>query len=104
MKSIRWGIALLACYIIMIASAFSWVAIYSHLLQPGLSMEHYHAYAEQTAPWVALIVGIPAFFGAGWWIARKAGANPWGTTTAMVLLPNIGFGVTRRALVKASRN
>ncbi|MBL8520486.1 MAG: hypothetical protein JNK75_07410 [Betaproteobacteria bacterium] len=89
LKSVRWGLAVLAlllCYLITVACAFGWVAIYGHLIHPGQPDAHYHAYAQLSTPWVALITGIPVFFGAGWWIARKATENPTGTALAMVLL------------------
>lgn len=53
-----------------IACAIGWVAIYSHLINAGQPLEHYQAYAQQSAPWVAVIAGAPIFYAAGRWIAR----------------------------------
>ena len=55
---------------VQIACVFGWVAIYSHLINPGQQLDHYQAYAQQSAPWVAVIAGFPIFYAASRWIAR----------------------------------
>jgi len=50
-REIRWGRALAAFAAAeagTIAAAFGWVAVYSHLLNPGRDLAHYQAYAMTT--------------------------------------------------------
>lgn len=64
-RSARWGAALagvLIAEIIMIAAAFAWVAIYSHLIHPGEALSFYQQYAALASPWVSLVVGVPTFY------------------------------------------
>ncbi|MBS0658102.1 MAG: hypothetical protein JSR82_07635 [Verrucomicrobia bacterium] len=68
-----WGrlfLGFVAAEVAMIAGAVAWVAIYSHFIEPGQPMEAYRAYARRTAPWVSLLVGVPAFFLASRWASR----------------------------------
>lgn len=89
LKNIHWGKALLGlllCYVIMVAAAFGWVAVYSHAINPGQPLAHYQAYANVASPWAALSAGVPAFFLVAWWLARKTRENPRGTVGAMFVI------------------
>lgn len=73
-QSIHWGRALLtACIamLLMIASAFFWVFIYSAFIEPGHSHEFYEAYAQKASPIESIVFGIPFFLYIGWLTARK---------------------------------
>lgn len=59
----------------MIALAFGWVAVYSHLLSPGHELAHYEAYAQRSSPIVAIVAGVPVFFAAGALCGRRGGAR-----------------------------
>lgn len=70
MKSdpIRWGAvvgALLLAEAVLIGAAFAWVAIYSHLLNPGQPIAVYQAHAQASGPWVSILVGMPLFAAIG---------------------------------------
>jgi hypothetical protein len=74
MKRIHWLRAVLgaiAAEAAQITCAFAWVALYSHVLNPGRPMTHYEAHAQQSGPWVALIAGFLVFYAASRWIARS---------------------------------
>jgi hypothetical protein len=65
LNQVRWGLAiagLLASEASLIAAAFAWVAIYSYFLNPGHTAGFYEQYAQATTPYLALLLGIPAFF------------------------------------------
>lgn len=66
----RWGRLVAGFFAIeaaMIAASVGWVAVYSHLLHPGLPMEAYHQEALRSAPWASIFAGMPAFyFGVRW--------------------------------------
>ncbi|MBK9251767.1 MAG: hypothetical protein IPM70_07620 [Proteobacteria bacterium] len=49
--------------------AFGWVAIFSHVIQPGRPFEEYQAHAQVSGPWVSIIAGILIFYAASRWIA-----------------------------------
>ena len=71
---IDWGRAFagaLIAEITQIAAAFVWVAIYSHLLNPGQPMATYEAHAQASGPWVSILAGAPIFYAASRWIARS---------------------------------
>jgi hypothetical protein len=94
-SSIRWTrviAAVLLAEIILVAAAFGWVAIYSHVIDPGQPMSVYHAHAMRAGPWVSIIVGIPLFFALGRWLARH-------TATALVI--GIGYAVLDGAILWA---
>jgi hypothetical protein len=57
----------------MIISAFAWVAIYSHLINPGEELAYYQNYAQFASPIVSVVMGIPLWFFACRWVGRKAG-------------------------------
>lgn len=70
-REIRWArvwAAFLVAEVATIAAAFGWVAIYSHLLNPGRDLAHYEAYAMTASPYVSLFAGPPIFYSACRWI------------------------------------
>lgn len=72
--TIHWGRAAggaLIAEIAQIAAAFGWVAIYSHVIDPGQPMATYEAPAQASGPWVSLLAGAPVFYAASRWIARS---------------------------------
>jgi FtsH-binding integral membrane protein len=71
---IDWGRAsggALIAGIAQIAAAFGWVAIYSHVIDPGQPMATYQAHAQASGPWVSILAGAPIFYAASRWIARS---------------------------------
>lgn len=96
-KEIRWLAALggaLSCEVVLIAGAFAWVAIYSHILHPGEAMDHYQQYAMKASPWVSLILGIPVFYAASRWIGSPTSLALFGLyflmDTSVLLLAGLG--------------
>lgn len=72
-RAVSWLRALVGAIgaeVATIACAVGWVAVYSHLINAGQTLELYQAYAQRSAPWVAVIAGAPIFYAAGRWIAR----------------------------------
>lgn len=89
LRRARWGRALIAVVIleaVMIATAFAWVAVYSHLLAAGESMAHYQSYARKASPLVSLIVGAPVFFVAAALLARSTGPTRALATVGVALV------------------
>ena len=76
LSNVRWGAAIggmLLVEVLMIALAFGWVAVYSHLIEPGLPVSVYQDYAMKASPWVAFVTGVPLFYLICRWIgAGKA--------------------------------
>ena len=71
---INWGRAsggALIAEIAQIAATFLWVAVYSHVIDPGQPMAAYEAHARTAGPWVSILAGAPIFYAAGRWIARS---------------------------------
>jgi hypothetical protein len=71
---INWGRAsggALIAELAQIAAAFGWVAIYSHVIDPGQPMATYEAHAQASGPWVSILAGAPIFYAASRWIARS---------------------------------
>ncbi|MBL8238349.1 MAG: hypothetical protein JNM66_13070 [Bryobacterales bacterium] len=71
---IHWARAIagaLAAEIGQVAAAFVWVAIYSHLINPGQPMAVYNAHAQASGPWVSIFAGAPIFYAASRWIAKS---------------------------------
>jgi hypothetical protein len=69
-----WLTAIIAAVILMalgVAMTFGWVAIYSHVIDPGHPVEVYQAYANKYAPWISVYASPPLWFIAGWLIARN---------------------------------
>jgi hypothetical protein len=76
-KKIRWGAALggaVAAEVGQVVAAFAWVAIYSHVLNPGQPMSVYESHAQASGPWVSIIAGFPIFYLASRWIAKSVPA------------------------------
>jgi hypothetical protein len=74
MQARDWVTAIVAALILMalgVAATFGWVAIYSHVIDPGRPVEVYQAYADKHAPWIGVYAGVPLWFLAGWLIARN---------------------------------
>lgn len=81
-SALAWKKALggvLAAELLLVAAAFLWVAIYSHLIAPGQEVNAYRQYAQIASPWVSLIVGVPLFYILGRWLkSRRASALLFG--------------------------
>ena len=54
-----------------VAAAFAWVALYSHVIDPGHPLAVYQAHARASGPWVSILAGAPIFYAASRWIARS---------------------------------
>lgn len=86
LSNVRWAAAIggmLLVEVLMIALAIGWVAIYSHLIEPGLPVSAYQEYAMKASPWVALITGVPLFYVACRWIGASKPGKAWPTSMAM---------------------
>ena len=68
LRIIGWALLI---HIILIALSFIEVFIYSAFINPGHDQAFYNAHAMQSAPYVAIIAGIPVFFFVARWFARK---------------------------------
>lgn len=101
-QSIHWGRALLTAFIamvLMIASAFIWVFIYSAFIEPGHNHEFYEAYAQKASPIESIVFGIPFFLYIGWFTARKVKTAIYENVFALwafyllidVLITTVGF-------------
>jgi hypothetical protein len=55
---------------ILVASAFAWVAFYSHVLNTGHDVSFYRGYAQVSSPFVSLALGLPVFYIVCRFIAR----------------------------------
>lgn len=77
----------LGAEVVLIAAAFLWVAIYSHLIAPGQEMSAYRQHAQVSSPWVSVIVGVPVFYLLGRWLkSRRAAALMFGLYLALDLV------------------
>src|SRR5678810_1074466 len=75
---IKWGWVAVTAVVLEVAlvlSAFAWVAIYSYLIHPGEVVAYYQNYAQLSGPILSIILGIPYWFFACRWVARKAGSR-----------------------------
>lgn len=73
-QGIRWGAAVggaVLAEVAQVTAAVLWVAIYSHLLNPGQPMTVYEQHAQASGPWVSIIAGFPIFYFASRWIAKS---------------------------------
>jgi hypothetical protein len=73
-QRIRWGAAVggaLLAEVAQVIAAVLWVAIYSHVLNPGQPMTVYEQHAQASGPRVSIIAGFPIFYFASRWIARS---------------------------------
>lgn len=88
-QSLPWGWIIggaIALEVIMLASAFLWVAIYAWFINSGQPEAHYQAYAKVASPVVSLIAGIPIFFAGCWWMARRARTRPMAAVIGATLV------------------
>ena len=72
-KNIRFASVLAAALlaeVLLVASAFAWVAFYSHVLNTGHDVAFYRAYAQVSSPFVSLTLGLPVFYIVCRFIAR----------------------------------
>ncbi len=70
---VHFGAAVLGAVVaevVLIAAAFGWVAIYSHLINPGQPLPVYEQHALDSGPYVSILAGILIFYAIGRWIAR----------------------------------
>jgi hypothetical protein len=75
---IRWGWAIgtaVGLDIVLVISAFAWVAIYSYLIHPGEGAAYYQDYAKLASPFVSVVLGMPYWFLACRWVGQKAGTR-----------------------------
>ena len=61
--------------VVLVISAFAWVAIYSYLIHPGEAPSYYENYAQSASAVVSIVVGIPYWFFACRWVGQKAGTR-----------------------------
>jgi hypothetical protein len=86
LKRIRWGLALggaSGAFVVQIAAAFAWVAIYSYALHPGESLAFYQQYALIASPWVSIILGFPVFYLVCRWIGSRSPSRAWPTAMGL---------------------
>jgi hypothetical protein len=84
--NVRWVMALAGAIFaetVLVAAAFAWVAIYSHLVNPGQSLAFYQEYAKGSSPYVSLLLGMPVFFTTCRWVGLRAQAAPWAAAMAL---------------------
>lgn len=62
--------ATLLVLIINVALSVLWVAVYSYLIEPGHDAAFYEAYAQRSAPYSSIIVGMPLVYLFGRWVGR----------------------------------
>jgi hypothetical protein len=89
LNTVHWGLAgagLLAAEATLIAAAFAWVAIYSYAVNPGHPASFYEEYAQYASPYVALVLGVPAFFVTCRWIGLRAPAAAFANALAVFAL------------------
>ncbi|MBL8316169.1 MAG: hypothetical protein JNK55_20730 [Rubrivivax sp.] len=95
-----------AAEVLLVAAAFLWVALYSHLIAPGQEVSAYRQYAQVASPWVSVIVGVPLFYLLGRWLkSRRAAALLFGLYLAFDVVLLAGFptpGPIPWAMVAAS--
>ena len=86
LNQVRWGFVLagvLVAEATLVAAAFGWVAIYSHLIHPGEAVTFYREYANTASPFVALILGFPVFYMTCRWIGSRAPSQALPTAIAV---------------------
>lgn len=73
LRHIHWvraiGGAIIA-EVLLVASAFAWVAVYSYLINPNQPLAVYEQHALDSGPWVSILAGVPLFYAVARWIAR----------------------------------
>ena len=94
LQSIHWRFALLGFLCVqafLIAAAFAWVTVYSHILNPGHDLAFYERYARASGPYLALLLSVPAFYLAGRWIAHRVPPPDEARATAAALFGFAAF-------------
>jgi hypothetical protein len=100
MRTALWILgAWLGAHVALIAASIVEVAVYSLVIAPGQPEAAYHAHAEQTAPWVSVVLGGPVFYGVGRLLLAKTGARwpawaAWGAYTALDFAVVLAVGGT----------
>ena len=56
--------------VLLVASAFAWVAVYSYVINPNQPLAVYEQHALDSGPWVSILAGVPLFYAVARWIAR----------------------------------
>ncbi len=95
-----FGLAVLFL-VINVAFSFVVVAVYSHLINPGLDVAFYEAFAQKAAPWSSILFGMPLMFFMCWQfcrnlepgLARKSVLGIWGIYTIIDLAVVFSVGV-----------
>jgi len=57
--------------ILNVAVHVLYMVVYSYLIHPGDSVEHYQAHATFSAPYSSILFGMPLMFLGARWVARK---------------------------------
>ena len=105
-KKVLGGV--LAAEVVLVMAAVLWVAIYSHVIAPGLALNVYRQHAQWSGPWVSVIVGIPVFYLLGHWLrSRRAAMMLFGLYLVLdmlliVVIPAPAQGPLPLALLAAS--
>jgi hypothetical protein len=78
-----WGAALaravlgaLALLALVVAAVYAFVALYSHVMEPGRDLAYYQEFAQQTGPPFATVLGFFVTYLVAQRLASGA-ANPW---------------------------
>lgn len=82
--------AFIACEVVLLASVFSWIALYSLVLNPGQPEAFYGEYIQHVSPIVSIVVGFPVFYAMGHVLSRHSAADAWIT---LVLFLGIDFAI-----------
>lgn len=64
-SAIRWGYALcasVAAVVVLVAMAFLYMVIYSHVVHPGEALPYYEQHAQKASPVVGFLLGLPLFY------------------------------------------
>jgi hypothetical protein len=72
----RAALGAVAVLALLLASDYAFVALYSHVMQPGLELAHYQEFAQLTAPPFATVLGLFVSYLVASWVIGGA-ANPW---------------------------
>lgn len=58
--------------VLNVSIAYGVVAVYAYLIEPGHEQAFYEAAAQRIAPWSSIFAGIPLFYFASRFLARRA--------------------------------
>jgi hypothetical protein len=73
-STIHWGWAILgalAALATLVAAAFGWVAVWSHLLHADTTQAQAEAHARLASPIVAVALAAPVYYAAGRWLRAR---------------------------------